>query len=114
MAATVKACLDNNVVCAIAKDDTPAHALGRLLVAYDKRKVGLVTSELTIEEIKRYRGNTGSSRHSGVLKRFRSFDGMSFWELTAAVKPRMVARQGGLSHKTNNGTATPQSAAPRS
>jgi predicted nucleic acid-binding protein len=58
----VKAYLDNNVVCAIAKDDTPAEsdALDRLLVAYEEAKVGLVTSELTLEEIKAYRGQRRS------------------------------------------------------
>jgi hypothetical protein len=54
----VKAYLDNNVVSAIAKDDTPAEsdALDRLLAAYKDGKVDLVTSELTLEEIKPYQG----------------------------------------------------------
>jgi predicted nucleic acid-binding protein len=66
---TIKAYLDNNVVSAIAKDDTPAEsgALDRLLVAYDQGKVELVTSELTLEEIKAYRGQ----RRSVVERAFR-------------------------------------------
>jgi hypothetical protein len=57
-AATMKAYLDNNVVSAIAKDDTPAEsdALDRLLAAYEAGKVDLVTSELTLREIKAYQG----------------------------------------------------------
>jgi hypothetical protein len=52
----VKAYLDNNIVSAIAKDDTKAEtdALNRLLAAYDDSKVELVTSELTHTEIKKY------------------------------------------------------------
>ena len=54
----MKAYLDNNVVSAIAKDDTAAesNALDRLLAARDDGKVELVTSELTLDEIKRYSG----------------------------------------------------------
>jgi len=54
----VKAYLDNNVVSAIAKDDTTGEsdALDRLLRAYDEAKVDLVTSEVTLEEIKPYAG----------------------------------------------------------
>jgi len=54
----VKAYLDNNVVSAIAKDDTAAEsdALDRLLAAQDAGKAELVTSELTLDEIKRYAG----------------------------------------------------------
>jgi hypothetical protein len=54
----MKAYLDNNVVSAIAKDDTAAEsdALDRLLAAQDAGKVELVTSELTLNEIKRYSG----------------------------------------------------------
>jgi predicted nucleic acid-binding protein len=50
--------LDNNVISAIAKDDHPteSEALDRLLTAMDERKVDLVTSELTLQEIKRYQG----------------------------------------------------------
>lgn len=61
-AATMKAYLDNNVVCAIAKDDTPVEsaALDRLLVAYEQEKVDLVTSELTLKEIQAYRGQSRS------------------------------------------------------
>jgi predicted nucleic acid-binding protein len=54
----MKAYLDSNVVSAIAKDDTPTEsdALDRLLAARDAGKVELVTSELTLDEIKRYSG----------------------------------------------------------
>jgi predicted nucleic acid-binding protein len=54
----VKAYLDNNIVCAIAKDDYPAEsdALDRLLKAKDEGKVAVVTSEVTFQEIKRYGG----------------------------------------------------------
>jgi predicted nucleic acid-binding protein len=52
----MKVYLDNNIVSAIAKDDEPAEsdALDRLLMAWRKGKVDLVTSELTLAEIKRY------------------------------------------------------------
>jgi predicted nucleic acid-binding protein len=52
----MKVYLDNNIVSAIAKDDEPAEAdsLDRLLIAWRDRKVDLVTSELTLAEIKRY------------------------------------------------------------
>ena len=54
----MKAYLDNNVVSAIAKDDTAGEsdALDRLLAARDAGKVELVTSKLTFDEIKRYSG----------------------------------------------------------
>jgi hypothetical protein len=54
----VKAYLDNDVVSAIAKDDNAAEsaALTRLLEAHDEGKVILVTSKVTLEEIKRYQG----------------------------------------------------------
>jgi hypothetical protein len=54
----VKAYLDNNIVCAIAKDDHAAEsdALDRLLKAKDEGNVDLVTSELTFQEIERYQG----------------------------------------------------------
>ena len=54
----MKAYLDNDVVSAIAKDDTAGEsdALDRLLAAGGDRKVELVTSELTLDEIKRYSG----------------------------------------------------------
>ena len=50
--------LDNNIVSAIAKNDERAEsdALDRLLEAKDDRKVRLVTSELTLREIKGYQG----------------------------------------------------------
>jgi hypothetical protein len=46
--------LDNNIVSAIAKDDEPTEsdALDRLLEANDEGKVHLVTSKLTLMEIK--------------------------------------------------------------
>jgi hypothetical protein len=55
----MKVYLDNNIVSAIAKDDEPAEssALDRLLTAKDEGKVDLVTSELTLQEIKRYQGS---------------------------------------------------------
>jgi predicted nucleic acid-binding protein len=54
----MKVYLDNTVVSAIAKDDTPTEsdALDRLLAAYYQGKVDLVTSELTSQEIARYAG----------------------------------------------------------
>jgi hypothetical protein len=50
----VKVYLDNNIVSAIARGDIPTEsdALDRLLKAWAKRKVDLVTSELTHAEIK--------------------------------------------------------------
>src|SRR5262249_16408602 len=52
----MKVYLDNNIVSAIAKDDEPAESddLDRLLIGWRDRKVDLVTSELTLAEIKRY------------------------------------------------------------
>jgi predicted nucleic acid-binding protein len=52
----MKVYLDNNIVGAIAKDDHPAESdpLDRLLKAEHEGKVDLVTSELTLAEIKRY------------------------------------------------------------
>ena len=54
----MKAYLDNNVVSAIARDDTATEsdALDRLLVAKEQGKVDLVTSDLSLEEIKKYVG----------------------------------------------------------
>jgi predicted nucleic acid-binding protein len=54
----MKAYLDNNVVSAIAKDDTPeeSDALDRLLVAMGEGKVDLVTSDVTLTEIKKLEG----------------------------------------------------------
>jgi hypothetical protein len=51
----VKAYLDNNIVSSIVKDDieSQSDALSRLLKAGDQGKVQLVTSEVTLEEIKR-------------------------------------------------------------
>ena len=52
----MKVYLDNNIVSAIAKDDTPkeSDALDRLLQAWDDKKVDLVTSEVALREIKAY------------------------------------------------------------
>jgi hypothetical protein len=52
----LKTYLDNNVVSAIAKDDTPAEsdALDRLLKAMNEGKVQLATSEVTQREIEAY------------------------------------------------------------
>jgi len=54
----LKAYLDNNVVSAIAKDDTEeeSDALYALLIAHEAGHVLLVTSELTLQEIKKYSG----------------------------------------------------------
>ena len=54
----MKTYLDNNVVSAIAKDDTASEseALDRLVRAYEQGKVELVTSEVTLGEIKRFAG----------------------------------------------------------
>jgi predicted nucleic acid-binding protein len=56
----MKAYLDNDVVSAIAKDDNASEssALDRLLAAHEARRVELVTSEVTLEEIKAYRGSS--------------------------------------------------------
>ena len=50
--------LDNNVISAIAKDDTASQsqALDQLIEAKEQGKIELVTSEITLEEIKRYAG----------------------------------------------------------
>jgi predicted nucleic acid-binding protein len=55
---TMRAYLDNNVVSSIARDDTETEsaAIDRLLAAKSDGKVDLVTSELTLREIERYRG----------------------------------------------------------
>jgi hypothetical protein len=52
----IKAYLDNNIVSSIARDDTASEsdALDALMAAYDAGKVDLVTSELTLDEIKKY------------------------------------------------------------
>ena len=51
----MKTYLDNNVVSSIVKDDieSQSNALSRLLEAGDRGEVQLVTSEITLEEIKR-------------------------------------------------------------
>jgi hypothetical protein len=56
----MKVYLDNNVVSAIAFNDSPleADAIARLLKASDEGKVKLVTSEITLCEIQQYRGQT--------------------------------------------------------
>jgi hypothetical protein len=59
----MKAYLDNNVVSAIARDDTQAesNAISSLLMAYDDSKIELVTSEVTLDEIKQYHGRGRAS-----------------------------------------------------
>jgi hypothetical protein len=54
----LKAYLDNDIVSAIAKRDHDGEisALDRLLKAMDQGRVELVTSELTLQEIKHYQG----------------------------------------------------------
>ena len=51
----MKVYLDNNVVSSISKDDnkTQSDALTRLLEAHEQHRVQLVTSEITLEEIRR-------------------------------------------------------------
>jgi predicted nucleic acid-binding protein len=51
----MKVYLDNNVVSSILKDDnkTQSGPLTRLLEAHEQRRVQLVTSEITLEEIRR-------------------------------------------------------------
>jgi hypothetical protein len=63
----MKVYLDNNIVCAIAKDDYPAEssALDRLLKVMEEGKVNLVTSELTLQEIGRYQGPERALHGSG-------------------------------------------------
>ena len=65
----MKAYLDNNIVSSIARDDTASEsdALDALMAAYDAGKVDLVTSELTLEEIKKY----SSPRRKPVERTFR-------------------------------------------
>ena len=65
----MNAYLDNNVVSSIARDDTASEsdALDALMAAYDAGKVDLVTSELTLEEIKKY----SSPRRKPVERTFR-------------------------------------------
>jgi hypothetical protein len=57
----MEAYLDNNVVSAIAKDDTAGEsdALDRLLVAREQGRVALVTSKLSLDEIRSYAGKVG-------------------------------------------------------
>jgi predicted nucleic acid-binding protein len=52
----MKVYLDNNIVSAIAKDDTPkeSDAIDLLLQAFGNGRVDLVTSELTLMEINAY------------------------------------------------------------
>ena len=51
----MKAYLDNNIVCSIVRDDNPSQsaALSVLLEGHEQGKVSLVTSEITLEEIRR-------------------------------------------------------------
>ena len=67
----MKAYLDNNIVSAIARDDTPAQseALDALLKAYEQGKIELVTSELTLDEIKRYEGRHPAQWTFRLLKK---------------------------------------------
>ena len=67
----MKAYLDNNIVSAIATDDTPAQseALDQLLKVYDQGKIELVTSKLTLDEIKRYEGMHPAQRTFRLLKK---------------------------------------------
>jgi len=55
----MKAYLDNNIVSATAGNDTPTEsdAFDRLLAGGDARKIELITSEITLDEIKRYSGH---------------------------------------------------------
>jgi predicted nucleic acid-binding protein len=55
----MKVYLDNNIVSAIAKDDTPkeSNAIDLLLRASGDGKVDLVTSEVTLREIEAYQDN---------------------------------------------------------
>jgi hypothetical protein len=71
MSTKPKAYLDNNVVSAIAKDDTPAEsaALDRLVQVYEQAKVKLVTSELTLQEIKPYKGTRSIERFYRLLEK---------------------------------------------
>lgn len=62
----MKAYLDNNIVSSIVRDDNPSQsrALSVLLEAFDARKVELVTSAITLEEIKQC-----PSKHRAPLER---------------------------------------------
>jgi predicted nucleic acid-binding protein len=54
----MKAYLDCNVVSIIAKDDTPSQsdAIRRLLFEWGLHRLSLVTSDVTLTEIEKYRG----------------------------------------------------------
>jgi predicted nucleic acid-binding protein len=54
----MKLYLDNNIVSALAKDDTPAEseALLAILRAFEAKRCELYTSAITLEELKRYKG----------------------------------------------------------
>jgi hypothetical protein len=69
--ADVKAYLDNNIVSAIARDDTPeeSEALKRLLQAWDDEKVDLVTSELTRREIEAYQDESKRPLAEEIFRR---------------------------------------------
>jgi len=83
----MKAYLDNNIVSSIARDDTASEsdALDALMAAYDAGKVDLVTSELTLDEIKKYSSPSRKQveRLFGYSKKFRWFGGMSCSEYIA-------------------------------
>ena len=68
----MKAYLDNDVVSAIARDDNQLEsgAISCLLTAYDEGKIELVTSEVTLDEIKRYHGH----QRAPVERVFRLLD----------------------------------------
>jgi predicted nucleic acid-binding protein len=72
----VKAYLDNNVISAIAKNDTPSEsdALRRLVDAYEEGKVDLVTSEVTLQEINAYQGPASVQETFQRLKKIVRWD----------------------------------------
>src|SRR5262245_17523631 len=79
----MKIYLDNNIVSAIAKDDEPAEsdALERLATAWDEGKVDLVTSELTLAEIKRYQDACKRAAIEEVFRRLEKVEIVRWDEL---------------------------------
>jgi hypothetical protein len=79
---SMKVYLDNNVVSSISRDDNKAQsaAITRLLEAHEQRKVEVVTSEITLEEIRKcppvYRPPLWSVR-SDSLRKCQLFNGRS-------------------------------------
>jgi hypothetical protein len=69
----MKAYLDNNIVSAIARDDEPAEsdALSRLVTAWEEEKVDLVTSDLSLTEIKRYQD---ACKRAAIEETFRRLE----------------------------------------